>query len=302
MYGLETINLKEPDLLDRLLKNKITENAYREIQNCIATTPILAITPQSILKHLAGYGITLDEAKPHLMPLVARILRYFVVDRELRVKEAQEIQHLQALFNFTDQEVKQLQSNILLSKDEGAAKASLLSKQMAATVEAILEFDDKPTSINHSSAEVARRFYKQRIYQTYSTAAAQEPEVTDKREQAFNKWETPSEKQTPHQVLGIDEGATIEQTKTAYREKAALYHPDKASHLAPEFQAMAEQRMKGINAAYQSLRASFINSPDARADQNLHENYQSSTAYSNSEALPAHNTLFAKVWKWLGSK
>jgi DnaJ-domain-containing protein 1 len=35
---------------------------------------------------------------------------------------------------------------------------------------------------------------------------------------------------------------------------AQMYHPDKVASLAPEFQALAEQRMKEINAAYSLLK------------------------------------------------
>jgi preprotein translocase subunit Sec63 len=35
-----------------------------------------------------------------------------------------------------------------------------------------------------------------------------------------------------------------------------MYHPDKVASLAPEFQALAEQRMKEINAAFRELTGS----------------------------------------------
>lgn len=300
MYGLETIDLIEPALLDRLLKNKVAENVYREIQNRIATTPILSVTPRSIVELLADYNISLDEAKPRLVPLLKRILQYFVVDRELTAKEAQEIQHLQAMFRISDEELKQLQTDILLMKHEGVAKASLLSKQMAATVEAMLGVDNKPTDVSHTSAEAKRRLYKKRGHGPYSMGDSLPVVIADKREHSCVDWETPSEKQTPHQVLGIDEGATIEQIRAAYRLKAGLYHPDKASRLAPERRVLAEQKMKEINAAYQALRTASINPLDAQTDQHIGEDHQSSTAGVNSEPPPAEVTLSARVWSWLG--
>jgi curved DNA-binding protein CbpA len=33
-----------------------------------------------------------------------------------------------------------------------------------------------------------------------------------------------------------------------------MYHPDKVAGLAPEFQVLAEKRMKEINAAYELLK------------------------------------------------
>jgi DnaJ-domain-containing protein 1 len=33
-----------------------------------------------------------------------------------------------------------------------------------------------------------------------------------------------------------------------------MYHPDKVAGLAPEFQALADRRMKEINAAYEAVK------------------------------------------------
>ena len=63
---------------------------------------------------------------------------------------------------------------------------------------------------------------------------------------------SPSAK-SPYEVLKVSPGAEREEVVAAYRQMARLYHPDKVASLAPEFQELAEQRMKEINAAYQSL-------------------------------------------------
>jgi DnaJ like chaperone protein len=57
----------------------------------------------------------------------------------------------------------------------------------------------------------------------------------------------------PYVVLGISRGSSTEEIKTAYRELAGRYHPDKVAHLGEEFQQLAEQRFKAIQAAYQSI-------------------------------------------------
>ncbi len=56
------------------------------------------------------------------------------------------------------------------------------------------------------------------------------------------------------EILGVSANASMDDITAAYRKMASLYHPDKVAHLAPEFQVMAEQRMKEINAAYQELK------------------------------------------------
>jgi hypothetical protein len=58
----------------------------------------------------------------------------------------------------------------------------------------------------------------------------------------------------PYQVLGIGRNASQEEIKQAYKRLAGKYHPDKVSHLGPEFQALAEKRFKEIQAAYEALR------------------------------------------------
>lgn len=57
-------------------------------------------------------------------------------------------------------------------------------------------------------------------------------------------------------VLGLNGDASAEETSAAYRRMAQLYHPDKVAGLAPEFQALADIRMKEINLAYGVLKAS----------------------------------------------
>jgi DnaJ like chaperone protein len=51
-------------------------------------------------------------------------------------------------------------------------------------------------------------------------------------------------------VLGLKPGADKDAIKKAYRKLSMKYHPDKVSHLGQEFRAVAEEKMKEINAAY----------------------------------------------------
>ncbi|MEA3279695.1 MAG: DnaJ domain-containing protein [Thermodesulfobacteriota bacterium] len=57
----------------------------------------------------------------------------------------------------------------------------------------------------------------------------------------------------PYTVLGIPRDAAEEQIKTAYRELANKYHPDKVLHLGEEFRELAEKRFKEIQKAYKEL-------------------------------------------------
>jgi len=51
-------------------------------------------------------------------------------------------------------------------------------------------------------------------------------------------------------LLGLTRPTTLDQAAAAHRQQAALYHPDKYEHLAPEMKALASSKMAEINAAY----------------------------------------------------
>ncbi len=51
-------------------------------------------------------------------------------------------------------------------------------------------------------------------------------------------------------ILGLKPGADKDAIKKAYRKLSMKYHPDKVRHLGEEFRAVAEEKMKEINGAY----------------------------------------------------
>lgn len=57
-----------------------------------------------------------------------------------------------------------------------------------------------------------------------------------------------------YEILGVPIGASAEQIVAAYRQMAKMYHPDRLANLAPEFTELAEERMKEINVAYETLK------------------------------------------------
>jgi DnaJ like chaperone protein len=66
--------------------------------------------------------------------------------------------------------------------------------------------------------------------------------------------EEPAEPWDPYKILEIERGASQQEIKTAYRQLAGKYHPDKVEHLGEEFKQLAEKRFKEIQQAYQELR------------------------------------------------
>lgn len=57
-----------------------------------------------------------------------------------------------------------------------------------------------------------------------------------------------------YRTLGLKPGASAEEIKRAYRDLAHKYHPDKVAHMGEEFQALAEEKFKAIQSAYEVLR------------------------------------------------
>ena len=57
-----------------------------------------------------------------------------------------------------------------------------------------------------------------------------------------------------YKILEIQADASDQEVKKAYRSMAARFHPDKVQHLGPDFQKMAEEKFKAINAAYQQIK------------------------------------------------
>ncbi len=60
--------------------------------------------------------------------------------------------------------------------------------------------------------------------------------------------------ESAYKILGITANATDEEVKTAYREMAKKYHPDKVSHLGEDVKKAAEEKFMKVNEAYETIK------------------------------------------------
>lgn len=127
MNGLQIVDLKEPKLLARLLHLPVEENAYLELQNYLASVPILELPYDTVSNLLADYDISLEVAKPYLRNLYRRILRHFAQTGVLSAEALEQLEHLQRLFGLTELEAQQIQHAVIYHIYETEVRATVAS-------------------------------------------------------------------------------------------------------------------------------------------------------------------------------
>jgi DnaJ like chaperone protein len=98
------------------------------------------------------------------------------------------------------------------------------------------------------------------LHQTESAAAARlaaQLGVSTQERRAWFGDESSASKspRSAHEVLGVPADASFAQVRRAYLKLAMKHHPDRAARLGPAMVQAANQRMKEINQAYETLQA-----------------------------------------------
>lgn len=130
MNGLQVVELKQAGMIARLTGRKVKENAYLEIHNRLATTPIQEIPPDAVELILAEYDLTLVDTRPRLKELYTTVLRYFVHDRELSDAEVEDLRRLRDLFGLTDRDVREIETAVLHPIYRGELQAALADQHL----------------------------------------------------------------------------------------------------------------------------------------------------------------------------
>jgi DnaJ like chaperone protein len=60
--------------------------------------------------------------------------------------------------------------------------------------------------------------------------------------------------ESAYKILEVSSDASDEEVKKAYRKMAVRFHPDKVSHLGPEFQKSANEKFAKVNDAYNKIK------------------------------------------------
>ncbi len=103
------------------------------------------------------------------------------------------------------------------------------------------------STVPESEVEIARRIA---LYLDISAYEQQTIEAKYRYRGRYSAAPGQDRAEQHYATLGLANGAGMEDIKKAYRTMSMQYHPDKVGHLGAEFRAVAEEKMKEINAAY----------------------------------------------------
>ncbi|MFD3155816.1 DnaJ domain-containing protein [Haloimpatiens sp. FM7330] len=91
----------------------------------------------------------------------------------------------------------------------------------------------------------------------------------------------------PYEVLGINQNATVDEIKKAYRQLAKKYHPDQYGN--NPLRDLAEERMREINEAYDYLMKNHNNNSSNNYNTANNTNYNSNNITYQTIRLDIQN-------------
>lgn len=104
-----------------------------------------------------------------------------------------------------------------------------------------------------SAAEDAMRKAQQELKWQQDRLKADQQKLREERAQASGAVDT----RTPEEILGLRGEFTLADVKKAWRSEAARWHPDQLRNKPPHLVKQAEEELKRINTAYDTLKKRF---------------------------------------------
>ena len=210
-----------------------------------------------IQKKVATYEQSQSESHNRFVWLLVQILVNIAkIDGQVTRDEVQTIQ------NFFQQHLRYSQTQMLWIKDlvKEAVTSSVNLESLLAEFKTTFAYEPRlillelvyqvlytKASVPAAELQIARNIAQYLEISTYDQRTI-EAKYHYRSQQHANQQQNREAQQ--YAVLGLEAGAGDEEIKRAYRKLSMQYHPDKVAHLGAEFQKVAEEKMKEINAAY----------------------------------------------------
>jgi DnaJ domain len=160
-----------------------------------------------------------------------------------------------------------------VNKNGGPDRRFNYNPQLPIVVYGVVDFRSPTMNfmLHTSNADCVEQFYN--LYRAFKTAASdtrrsssyesssQSYRPEQKRTESKQRTQAPPKPKAPpvekkgyYEVLGLIRSCTREEASAKYRYLVSQYHPDKVSHMAKEFQDLANQKLREINLAYEELK------------------------------------------------
>jgi hypothetical protein len=131
MNGLSLLELKQPSLTERFLGRRPKENAFIEIHNYVASTPILEVSRGLIEKTLSDYNADSAAASISLAIIYEAVLMHFARDKEINDEEQEQLDHLASAFGLTLAEIQKVHHSALMPLFERVVHGALADHELS---------------------------------------------------------------------------------------------------------------------------------------------------------------------------
>ena len=161
MNAFRVQELSKPGLLQRTFGRKVRENAFVEIENLLANTPLVeSLTAADVVNVMSAYEIPRDEAMPHLLSLFKQAVAYFAYDGALADDERQALTKLRYVFDLDDNGATEVEAAVLRDTYRKELKRALADGVLSEDEKAKLGAMSKSFAL-HDDARVA--IYKEEV-------------------------------------------------------------------------------------------------------------------------------------------